>query len=145
MARIKLVWPFAFLVSLLISSSVWAAQDKITLTGEAQGEAQIQDGQKGKKQVNLKLDGLKSNSLYTVWLVNEKPKMDMAGLGTGDFSFRSDAKGNAQYSAEISQEELKKWQLIEIAYHPDSNPKNMKNYEIVAKGTIPAVEEVVAE
>jgi len=52
--------------------------------------------------------------------------MDMAGLGEGDYSFRSDDKGSATLSATISAADLAKWQLIELAYHPSGDPKNMK-------------------
>lgn len=104
----------------------------------AQVSAQIQKAQEGKKQISIDLKGLKPNSLYTVWLVNEKPKMEMAGLGSGDYSFRTDEEGNAIYTANVSEQELAKWKLLEIAYHPDNDPKNMKNMQIAAKGKINA-------
>ena len=61
-----------------------------------------------------------------------KPKMDMAGLGGGDYSFKSDDKGNASYSATIGSVDLSKWQLVEVAYHPSGDPKNMKEMENAA-------------
>ena len=54
------------------------------------------------------------------------PKMDMAGLGEGGYSLKSDDKGDASYSATIGSADLSKWQLIELAYHPSGDPKNMK-------------------
>jgi hypothetical protein len=65
-----------------------------------------------------------------------KPKMDMAGVGTGDYSFKSDDKGNATYTASISSAELEKWQMFEIAYHPDGNAKDMKKMQIALSGPI---------
>ena len=52
--------------------------------------------------------------------------MDMAGLGGGDYSFKSDEKGDASYSATIGSADLSKWQLIEPADHPSGDPKNAK-------------------
>lgn len=65
-----------------------------------------------------------------------KPKMDMAGVGEGDYSFKSNAKGEGHYTGAISSSELEKWQLVEIALHPDGNPKNMKKIEIALKGDL---------
>ncbi|MBI5443439.1 MAG: hypothetical protein HY900_19770 [Deltaproteobacteria bacterium] len=91
----------------------------------ATAEAVITDQGKDRKEVDITVRGLKPNAVYTVWLVNMKPKMDMAGLGRGDYSFRTDKKGAARYSASISSAELEKWQVLEIAYHPSGDPKNM--------------------
>ena len=92
----------------------------------ASGSAMIVDKGGDQKGVAVTAKGLKANSIYTVWLVNVKPKMDMAGLGEGDYSLKSDDKGNASYSATIGSADLSKWQLIELAYHPSGDPKNMK-------------------
>jgi hypothetical protein len=93
----------------------------------AQGEAVISDAGAGSKEVVITASGLKPNEVYTVWLVNMKPKMDMAGVGTGDYAFTSDAAGNGRYTATVSGGTLDKWQVIKIAHHPDRNPGNMKN------------------
>lgn len=92
----------------------------------ASGEAVIASKGGGQGEVTIAAKGLKPDSVYTVWVVNMKPKMDMAGLGTGDFVLRSDGQGNARYAASIATSDLSKWQLIEIAFHPSGNPKNMK-------------------
>ncbi|MGZ8473954.1 MAG: hypothetical protein ACXWWY_10715 [Candidatus Deferrimicrobiaceae bacterium] len=92
----------------------------------ASGAAVIGDKGGDQSGVAITAKGLKPNSVYTVWLVNVKPKMDMAGLGEGDYSIKSDDKGNASYSATIGSADLSKWQLIELAYHPSGDPKNMK-------------------
>jgi hypothetical protein len=49
--------------------------------------------------------------------------MDMLGAGTGDYSFKSDDKGIGNYTATISNAELEKWEMVEIAYHPDGDAK----------------------
>ena len=99
----------------------------------AKGEAVIKDSGADRKEIVLHLTGLKSNSVYTVWLVNMKPKMDMIGIGEGDYAFKTDDQGNGHYSATVSADELQKWQMLEIAYHPDGDPKNMKKMGIALK------------
>ena len=124
-----------FFVLALLSSSVQATEQKITLkagphgTG-ANGEAVIKDKEQGQKEIIISVSGLKPSSVYTVWLVNMKPKMDMAGVGGGDYSFKSDDKGNGHYAGTVPSAELEKWQVLEIAHHPDGDPKNMKKMGI---------------
>jgi len=98
----------------------------------ASGQLVIADKGADAKEITLRAKGLKPDSVYTVWLVNMKPKMDMAGVGEGDYSFRSDDKGNATFSATIGSADLAKWQLFEVAYHPSGDPKNMKEMENTA-------------
>jgi hypothetical protein len=38
----------------------------------------------------------------------------------------------APYSATIGAADLAKWQLIDLAYHPSGDPKNMKEMENTA-------------
>jgi hypothetical protein len=118
-----------------------AGEHKIPLKADkagrgAKGEVVITDGKAGQKEITIHMAGLKPNSVYTVWLVNMKPKMDMAGVGTGDYSFKSDGKGNGNYSATVSNAELGKWEMLEIAYHPDGNAKDMKKMQIALNGTV---------
>jgi hypothetical protein len=117
--------------TLFTGLAIAAGEQKVTLKADkagkgASGAAVIVDKGGDQKGVTITAKGLKPNSVYTVWLVNVKPKMDMAGLGEGDYSFRSDDKGSATLSATISAADLAKWQLIELAYHPSGDPKNMK-------------------
>jgi hypothetical protein len=123
--------------SLIAGLSVAAGEQKVALKADkagkgASGAAVIVDKGGDQKEVTITAKGLKPNSVYTVWLVNMKPKMDMAGVGEGDYSFRSDDKGNASYSATIGSADLSKWQLIELAYHPSGDPKNTKEMENAA-------------
>jgi len=98
----------------------------------ASGQVVIADKGADAKELTLRAKGLKPDSVYTVWLVNMKPKMDMAGVGEGDYSFRTDGKGNATYTATVGSTDLAKWQLFEVAYHPSGDPKNMKEMENTA-------------
>lgn len=117
--------------SLFTGLAIAAGDQKVALKADkagkgASGTAVIADKGGDQKEVAITAKGLKPNSVYTVWLVNMKPKMDMAGLGGGDYSFKSDVKGDASYSATIGSADLSKWQLIELAYHPSGDPKNTK-------------------
>ena len=131
-----------FLVfAVLTVSGVAYGQQKIALKADkggkgAKGEVAIANAKAGEKELTITMTGLKPNSVFTVWLVNMKPKMDMVGVGTGDYSFKSDDKGTANYTASISSAELEKWQMFEIAYHPDGDAKDMKKMQIALSGPI---------
>ena len=77
-------------LALAAAFSAEAAGDrKIALKADkagkgASGAVVIVDKGGDQKEVTITAKGLKPNSVYTVWLVNMKPKMDMAGLGGGD-------------------------------------------------------------
>jgi len=127
--------------TVFVMSAMAANEQKITLKADkagqgAKGEVVIADGKAGQKEITISMTGLKPNSVYTVWLVNMKPKMDMLGVGTGDYLFKSDGKGIGNYTATISNAELEKWEMLEIAYHPDGNAKNMKKMQIALSGPI---------
>ena len=117
--------------SLIAGLAVATGEQKVALKADkagkgASGAVVIVDKGGDQKGVAITAKGLKPNSVYTVWLVNMKPKMDMAGLGEGDYSFKSDDKGDASYSATIGSADLSKWQLIELAFHLSGDPKNTK-------------------
>lgn len=137
-AKRKVISSLLVVVFTLFTGLAMAAgEQKVALKADkagkgASGEAVIVDKGGDQKGVTVTAKGLKPNSVYTVWLVNMKPKMDMAGLGEGDYSFKSDDKGNASYSATIGSPDFTKWQLIELAYHPSGDPKNMKEMENTA-------------
>ncbi len=102
----------------------------------AQGDAVIRSLDDGNKEVVVTGRTLKPNEVYTVWLVNMEPRMEMAGLGTGDYAFTSDSAGNGTYTATISGANLNKWKLIKIAHHPDRNARNMKNIGTALEGEL---------
>src|SRR3972149_6412198 len=124
-------------VVLLAGVASAAMEEKIMLKADkagkgANGEAVIKE-MGDQREITITMTGLKPNAVYTVWLVNMKPKMDMIGVGMGDYSFKSDDKGMGSYMASVSAMELGKWQMLEIAYHPDGDAKNMNNMGIALK------------
>lgn len=128
---------FILLAHLTLSE---AAEQKIPLKGDfwksASGEAVIKDMAQGQKEISIDAKGLNANGVYTVWFVNMKPKMDMTGVGIGDYSFKTDAKGEGHYMANVPAAEIEKWQMLEVAYHPDGDPKNMKDIKIALKAIL---------
>ena len=102
----------------------------------AKGEATIIDKDASTREIIVAAEGLKPTATYTVWVVNMKPKMDMAGVGTGDYAFKSDATGRGQFIGTFPAADLAKWQILEVTHHPDGDPKNMKSMKVVLKGQL---------
>ena len=74
--------------TMFVIPAMAGAQQKIMLKADkaakgAKGEAVITDSKAGQKEMTITMTGLKPNSVYTVWLVNMKPKM---GEGQGSLS-----------------------------------------------------------
>ena len=88
----------------------------------AKGTALIKD-----KYVSIQARGLKSNSVYTVWFVNMKPKKHETGAGSAPYMFKTDANGFGQYSAALSESPFGKWQMIMIVLHTNGDPTDMKS------------------
>ncbi len=131
-----------FLMTFLIVASLsWAADRTLALSPDkagkgASGEVVINDTDTGQKEIAITVRGLKPDGVYTVWFVNMKPKMDMAGIGTPDYVIKIDSKGSGTYRATVSAIELEKWQVIEIAYHKSGNPKDMKKIAVALAGQL---------
>ncbi len=139
----KSEWALSAILILTVFAvlAVAAGEQNITLKADkagkgAKGQVVITDKGADQKEITITATGLKPDSVYTVWLVNMKPKMGMIGLGTGDYSFKSDNRGIGQYSTNVPAAELDKWQMVEVAYHPDGNPKNMKKMGIALKAPV---------
>ena len=107
----------------------WAAGpgDKISLMAtpkhpDASGTALINsDG------INIQAQGLKPDSVYTVWFVNMKPKKHEAGAGAPPYMFKTDASGTGSYSATLDESPFGKWKMLMVVLHPNGNPKDMQN------------------
>lgn len=130
-----------FFILTMLLATARAAEVRIPLKGKgflkkASGEAVIKDAEAGQKEITIDAKGLEKNGVYTAWFVNMKPKMEMAGIGMGDYSFKSDAMGEGRYTAKVSASDLEKWEMIEIAYHPTGNPMDMKKMKIALTGKL---------
>jgi len=107
----------------------WAAGagDKINLMAtskhpDASGTALINSD-----DINIKAQGLKPDSVYTVWFVNMKPKKHEAGAGMPPYMFKTDAYGSGFYSAPLGESPFGKWKMLMIVFHPNGDPKDMKS------------------
>jgi hypothetical protein len=100
-------------------------------TPQASGTATVEG-----TKLTITAKGLKPNAVYTVWLVNMQPTMTKAGAGTPPFDFKSDGKGNAKYTASLSESPVGKWQAIFIVRHPSGDPKAMDKMEDALMGKL---------
>ena len=117
----------AFLIVAFSFSSIAGTGHQLTLSATkdhpaAKGTAFIKDN-----YVSIQARGLKSNSVYTVWFVNMKPKKHETGVGSAPYMFKTDANGFGQYSAPLSESPFGKWQMIMIVLHPNGDPADMKS------------------
>jgi hypothetical protein len=119
-------------ISLVLATFIglsWAAGagDKINLMAtpkhpDASGTALINnDG------INIQAQGLKPDSVYTVWFVNMKPKKHEAGAGAPPYMFKTDASGAGTYSAPLGESPFGKWKMLMIVLHPNGDPKDMQS------------------
>jgi hypothetical protein len=53
--------------------------------------------------IEIEASGLKSDSVYTAWFVNTKPKKHETGAGQAPYMFKTDSYGNGTYSAGLSE------------------------------------------
>lgn len=87
-------------------------------------------------KLTITANGLKPNAVYTVWLVNMQPTMTKAGAGTPPYDFKTDVRGNANYTATLSESPVGKWQAIFIVRHPSGDPKAMDKMEDALMGKL---------
>ena len=124
----KLIVTVISLIIIAFSISAMAATGhELTLNSTkehpaAKGTAFIKDN-----YMSIQARGLKSNSIYTVWFVNMKPKKHETGAGSAPYMFKTDANGFGHYSAPLSESPFGKWQMMMIVLHPDGDPADMKN------------------
>lgn len=100
-------------------------------TPQASGTATVEGN-----KLTITARGLKPNAVYTVWLVNMQPTMTKAGAGTPPYDFKTDANGNANYSATLSESPVGKWQALFIVRHPTGDPKAMDKMEDALMGKL---------
>jgi len=100
-------------------------------TPEASGKASLAG-----TKLTITAKGLKPTAVYSVWFVNMQPTMTKAGVGKAPYSFKTDAKGNAKYTATLGESPEGKWQAIIIVRHPNGDPKDMDKMEDALMGKL---------
>ena len=86
-------------------------------------------------EITVEVNGLKPDSVYSVWLAKEEPSR-MQGLGVDDYSFKTDASGNGRFVASLSEGELNDWDMIEVAHHPNGDPRDLDNAQIALRADL---------
>ena len=81
----------------------------------------------GNDELRIQAEGLKPDSVYTVWFVNMKPKKDQAGAGSPPFMFKTDSQGEGTYDAALAESPVGKRSTIMVVLHPSGDPMDMKN------------------
>ena len=112
----------AFSISSMAGSGHEITLDAIKDHPAAKGTAFFNDN-----YLSIQARGLKSNSVYTVWFVNMKPKKHETGAGSAPYMFKTDANGFGHYSSALSESPFGKWQMIMIVLHPNGDLTDMKN------------------
>ena len=130
-ALVLLAHVLAFCLS---ATAAEAVAEKIEMRSnlweEAKGEALIEEAAADTREITIRVENLVPDSVFTVWFVNERPVVDIMGVGEGANSFRTDSDGNGVFSATVSSGELEDWQKLEVAYHPEGDPRKLANLHI---------------
>lgn len=131
----------ALLAFSVFTASAEAAVEKIEMESElwkeARGEALIEDIASGTKEITVSVENLVPDSVYTVWFVNEEPRVDVEGVGDGGAnSFRTDSEGKGVFKARVAGAEVEDWQKLEVAYHPEGDPRKLANLHIALMGDL---------
>jgi hypothetical protein len=91
----------------------------------ASGTTSISD-----EHLSINANGLKANSVYTVWFVNMdenmKPKAHV-GAGMAPYMFKTDSSGAGTYESRLKASPFGEWQMMMIMLHPSGDPTNMDN------------------
>lgn len=127
----------AFLAPLAHAAEDSVAFEPQKLWEQVRGDLTVRDmsNYPGQKEIAVDLSGLEPNSVYSVWLSKEGTN-DLKGIGVKDHAFRSDAQGKGRFITSIPEGEFERWDTLEVAFHPQGDPKNINNAEIAAKADI---------
>lgn len=129
---------FTALVAILGLSAVsWAGGQELSFMPAKDNPKATGTINLSNDKLQIQAEGLKSDSVYTVWFVNMKPKKDQAGAGTAPFMFKTDAQGKGTYDAALAESPVGKWSTIMVVLHPTGDPKDMKNMVPAFSAMIP--------
>jgi hypothetical protein len=134
---------FSLAAAALFSTAAFASYE-LPLEGsmgfkDAKGTAIIEEGVGSiyeQEQITINVGGLKPNSVYTAWLAKDEPGERLQGLGVDPYSFRTDASGSGTFVATVGEGELNRWDVIEIAHHPNNDPSDLQNSQIALRGDL---------
>lgn len=143
MSTHKCIFAFILLFAFSVfATALHAAESTVplkgTLWGKVRGEATIRDTSnvEGDTEIAISVSGLEPNSVYTVWFGKADRPTELKGAGVKDYSFKTDGAGNGTYVTTLSEYLLQSWDNIQVAYHPDGNPKNLDKAQIALLGDL---------
>jgi hypothetical protein len=121
------IWTILLVLVSFIGLS-WAAGagEEITLTAIKKHKGATGTAVMSDNSLSIEAKGLKPNSVYTVWFVNNKPKKHNAGAGTAPYMFKTNSLGKGNYAAPLDESPFGKWQMLMIVLHPNGDPEDMK-------------------
>lgn len=137
-ARKSLVVLLAVVFAASFGFGAWAAGQDLKLmplkaSPKASGTIQL-----SKDRLKIDVQGLKPASVYTVWLVNMKPKKEQAGAGKAPYMFKTDSAGKGSYDSSLSESPFGRWSTIMVVLHPSGDPMDMKKMAPAFSAMIPA-------
>ena len=112
---------------LTFSALAWAGGAQLTCKADKSHKGAAGTVTLSENSIGIQAKGLRPNGVYTVWLVNMKPKKHEAGAGQVPYMFKTDGAGNGSYTSTLSNSPFGKWEMIMIVLHPDGDPANMMN------------------
>lgn len=138
MIRVLAASSLAFLVLLTSASAVVEKIEmESVLWEEARGEALIEDLGPGTMEITVNVENMAPGSAYTVWFVNEEPRVEVEGVGdSGANSFWTDSEGKGVFKARVEGHVVEAWQKLEVAYHPEGDPREPANLRIALVGEL---------
>jgi hypothetical protein len=132
---------FAALVAVLGLSAVsWAGGKNLSFMPAKDNPKATGTINLSNDKLKIQAEGLKPDSVYTVWFVNMKPNKDQAGAGSPPFTFKTDSQGKGAYDAALAESPVGKWSTIMVVLHPTGDPMDMKNMVPAFSAMIPKSE-----
>ena len=138
MKNLRNLLVFAAVIAVLGLSTVsWAGGQDLSFVPAKENPKATGTINLSADRLKIGAEGLKHDSVYTVWFVNMKPKKAQAGAGTAPFMFKTDAQGKGSYDAALAESPIGKWAAIMVVLHPSGDPKDMKNMVPAFSAMIP--------
>ncbi|MCL4874328.1 hypothetical protein KJ039_09640 [bacterium] len=104
-----------------VSAYAGSTEMESFLWEDSRAEVEITDAAEGEKEITIRADDLMPDSMYTVWLVSEE-RSEAEMVSPKEHGFRTDSEGNGVFTALVPEEELGRWERIEVAWHPEGAP-----------------------
>ena len=87
--------------------------------------------------LSIRVKGLRSSRVYTVWFVNMTAKKHEIGAGSSPYMFKTDSNGNGIYETQLSELPFGKWSVAMVVLHPNGDPTDMINMVGALSARIP--------